>query len=243
MRGEYGRAKLRRTGPSLVLPDDAPDVHDVWMSHFDAITEVPPGFTATASTDDAPVAVLESDERRIYGVQFHPEVVHSPYGMGVLRRFLHERAGCPPTWTMSSVIDEQVARIRAEVGDGRVLCALSGGVDSSVAAALVHRAVGHQLTCIYVDTGLMRKGESEQVTETFRRTHGHRADPRRRRRPLPRPPRRRRRARRPSARRSATSSSASSRSTPGGSSKPSSSSRARCTPTSSSPEAPTARRL
>ena len=172
MRGEYGRAKLRRTAPSTVLPDDAPDVHDVWMSHFDAITEVPAGFTATAATDDAPVAVLESDDRRIYGVQFHPEVVHSPYGMGVLRRFLHERAGCPADWTMSSVIDEQVARIRTEVGDGRVLSALSGGVDSSVAAALVHRAVGHQLTCIYVDTGLMRKGESEQVTDTFRRTMG-----------------------------------------------------------------------
>ena len=172
MRGEYGRAKLRRTGPSLLFPDDAPDVHDVWMSHFDAITVAPDGFTATAETDDAPVAVLEDDARRIYGVQFHPEVVHSPYGMGVLRRFLHERAGCPPTWTMSSVIDEQVERIRAEVGDGRVICALSGGVDSSVAAALVHRAVGHQLTCIYVDTGLMRKGESAQVTDTFRREMG-----------------------------------------------------------------------
>ena len=172
MRGEYGRAKLRRTAPSLVLPDDAPDVHDVWMSHFDAITAAPPGFAATAATEDAPVAVLESEQRRIYGVQFHPEVVHSPYGMGVLRRFLHERAGCPPDWTMASVIDEQVARIRAEVGDGRVLCALSGGVDSSVAAALVHRAVGHQLTCIYVDTGLMRKDESAQVTETFRRSMG-----------------------------------------------------------------------
>ncbi len=172
MRGEYGRAKLRRTAPSLLLPDDAPDVHDVWMSHFDAITAAPNGFTVTAETDDAPIAALEDDERRIYGVQFHPEVVHSPYGMGVLRRFLYERAGCPPAWTMSSVIDEQVARIRAEVGDGRVLCALSGGVDSSVAAALVHRAVRHQLTCIYVDTGLMRAGESAQVTDTFRREMG-----------------------------------------------------------------------
>jgi GMP synthase (glutamine-hydrolysing) len=172
LRGEYGRAKLRRIAPSLLLPESAPDVHDVWMSHFDAITAVPEGFTATAATDDAPVAVLENDARRIYGVQFHPEVVHSPYGMDVLRRFLYERAGCEPTWTMSSIIDEQVARIRAEVGDGRVLCALSGGVDSSVAAALVHRAVGPQLTCIYVDTGLMRKGESEQVTDTFRRVMG-----------------------------------------------------------------------
>nr|MBA3606876.1 glutamine-hydrolyzing GMP synthase [Acidimicrobiia bacterium] len=169
---EYGRAKLRRAGPSTVLPDDAPDVHDVWMSHFDAITAAPPGFTPTAATDDAPVAVLEDDARRIYGVQFHPEVVHSPYGMGVLARFLHERVGLEPSWTMASVIDEQVSLIRQQVGDGRAICALSGGVDSSVAAALVHRAIGHQLTCVYVDTGLMRKGESDQVTETFRRNMG-----------------------------------------------------------------------
>jgi GMP synthase (glutamine-hydrolysing) len=172
MRGEYGRAKLRREAPSLLLPDDAPDVQDVWMSHFDAITAAPEGFTATASTDDAPVAVLEDDARKLYGVQFHPEVVHSPYGMGVLRRFLHERAGLASNWTMTSIIDEQVARIRSQVGAGRAICALSGGVDSSVAAALVHRAIGHQLTCVYVDTGLMRKGESEQVTETFRRSMG-----------------------------------------------------------------------
>ena len=172
MRGEYGRAKLRREAASVLLPDDAPDVHDVWMSHFDAITRAPDGFTATASTDDAPVAVLEDDARKLYGVQFHPEVVHSPYGMGVLRRFLHERAGLTGDWTMSSIIDEQVTRISEQVGAGRAICALSGGVDSSVAAALVHRAIGHQLTCVYVDTGLMRKGESEQVTETFRRSMG-----------------------------------------------------------------------
>jgi GMP synthase (glutamine-hydrolysing) len=172
MRGEYGRAKLRREAASVLLPDEAPDVHDVWMSHFDAITRAPDGFTATASTDDAPVAVLEDDPRRLYGVQFHPEVVHSPYGMGVLRRFLYERAGLAGDWTMSSIIDDRVSRIRAQVGAGRAICALSGGVDSSVAAALVHRAIGHQLTCVYVDTGLMRKGESEQVTETFRRSIG-----------------------------------------------------------------------
>jgi GMP synthase (glutamine-hydrolysing) len=172
MRGEYGRAKLRRDAASVLLPEDAPDIHDVWMSHFDAITKAPDGFTATASTDDAPVAVLEDDARGLYGVQFHPEVVHSPYGMGVLRRFLYERAGLAGNWTMSSIIDEQVSRIRAQVGGGRAICALSGGVDSSVAAALVHRAIGHQLTCVYVDTGLMRKGESEQVTETFRRSMG-----------------------------------------------------------------------
>ena len=137
-----------------------------------AITVAPPGFTPTASTKDAPVVALESDERRIWGVQFHPEVVHSPHGMAVLERFLHDLAGCNTDWSMASVIDEQIAAIRAQVGADRVICALSGGVDSSVAAALVHKAIGAQLTCIYVDTGLMRKGESEQVLETFRRNLG-----------------------------------------------------------------------
>jgi GMP synthase (glutamine-hydrolysing) len=172
MRGEYGRAHLTRTADSSLLHIDIPVEHDVWMSHFDAVTEVPVGFRATASTPDAPVAVLESDERRIWGVQFHPEVVHSPHGMAVLRTFLHELAGCAPSWKMSSIIDDQVERIRAQVGAGRAICGLSGGVDSSVAAALVHRAIGHQLTCVYVDTGLMRKGESDQVVETFRRNMG-----------------------------------------------------------------------
>jgi GMP synthase (glutamine-hydrolysing) len=172
MKGEYGRARLTRTAPSLLLPDDAPEVHDVWMSHFDGITEAPDGFAVTASSGGAPVAVLEDDSRRIYGVQFHPEVVHSPHGMAVLARFLHERAAIAPDWKMTSVIDEQVAAIRQKVGDARVICGLSGGVDSSVAAALVHRAIGHQLTCVYVDTGLMRLGESEQVVETFRRNLG-----------------------------------------------------------------------
>jgi GMP synthase (glutamine-hydrolysing) len=115
---------------------------------------------------------LENDDRKIYGVQFHPEVVHSPFGMAAMARFVHERAGIAPEWEMASVIDEQVAAIRARVGTDRVICGLSGGVDSSVAAALVHKAIGAQLTCIYVDTGLMRKGESEQVVETFRRNLG-----------------------------------------------------------------------
>ena len=172
MQGEYGRARMTRTGPSSLLPDDAPDEHDVWMSHFDGVTEAPEGFTVTATTPGAPVAMLENDERRVYGVQFHPEVVHSPFGMAVMARFLYERAGIPNDWEMSSVIDEQVAAIRERVGSDRVICGLSGGVDSSVAAALVHQAIGHQLTCIYVDTGLMRKGESDQVVETFRRNLG-----------------------------------------------------------------------
>ena len=170
--GEYGRARVTRTAESSLVPDEVPDEYDVWMSHFDAITVAPPGFTPTASTKDAPVAVLENDTRRIWGVQYHPEVVHSPYGMRVMERFLHDLAGCNTSWSMASVIDEQVAAIRHRVGDARVICGLSGGVDSSVAAALVHKAIGPQLTCIYVDTGLMRKGESEQVVETFRRNLG-----------------------------------------------------------------------
>jgi GMP synthase (glutamine-hydrolysing) len=174
MRGEYGRTRLSRTGegPSSLLHAGIPAAQDVWMSHFDAVTVPPEGFVATASTPDAPVAAFESVDRRIWAVQFHPEVGHTPNGMAVLEQFLVQLAECDATWEMGSVLEEQVAAIRAQVGDGRVLCALSGGVDSSVAAALVHEAVGHQLTCIYVDTGLMRKGESEQVVETFRRNLG-----------------------------------------------------------------------
>lgn len=173
-RGEYGRATLTIGDPSAstLLPADLPAVQDVWMSHFDAITTPPAGFVATASTPDAPVAVLENAERRIWGVQFHPEVVHTPHGMAVLRRFVNELAGCEPTWTPASFVDTQVAAIREQVGDGRAICALSGGVDSSVAAALVHKAIGSRLTCIYVDTGLMRKGESAQVVENYRKHMG-----------------------------------------------------------------------
>ena len=171
MRGEYGRTRLTRSGGSTLL-DGVPEQQDVWMSHFDAVTEVPVGFVATASTPDAPVAAFESPDRKVWAVQYHPEVAHTPHGMAVLEQFLWRLAECDASWEMGSVLDEQVEAIRAQVGDARVLCALSGGVDSSVAAALVHRAVGHQLTCIYVDTGLMRKGESEQVVETFRRNLG-----------------------------------------------------------------------
>jgi GMP synthase (glutamine-hydrolysing) len=172
LRGEYGRARLTRTVASELLHDGIPGEQDVWMSHFDAVTEPPEGFVATASTPDAPVAAFESVERGIYAVQHHPEVKHSPWGMAVLERFLYQLAGCSPSWRMSSVIETQVAEIRARVGDARVICGLSGGVDSSVAAALVHQAIGSQLTCIYVDTGLMRQGESDQVVETFRRNLG-----------------------------------------------------------------------
>ena len=172
MRGEYGRARLQVTNPDSQLLGGLPDEHDVWMSHFDSVVQVPHGFIATASSPGAPVAALESPQRRIWGVQFHPEVVHSPHGMEILRRFLHDLAGCDQSWTMGSVIEEQTALVRAKVGAARVICAMSGGVDSAVAAALMHRAIGKQLTCIYVDTGMMRKGESDQVVETFGRNLG-----------------------------------------------------------------------
>ncbi len=174
MRGEYGRTKVTRIAgsTSTLLHDGIPAEQDVWMSHFDAVTRVPEGFTATATTADAPVAALEDFDRKIWGVQYHPEVVHTPFGMAVLEQFLWRLAKIEPSWTMGSIIEREVDKVRATVGGSRVICALSGGVDSAVAAALVHRAIGSQLTCIYVDTGLMRQGESEQVVETFRRNLG-----------------------------------------------------------------------
>ena len=168
-RGEYGRTTLRVTGARSTLFADLPPEQDVWMSHFDSIQTAPAGFDVTASTAEAPVAALESVERRIHGVQFHPEVAHTPRGQEVLEHFLFDVAGCRPTWTMASIIDTSVEAIRAQVGGERVICGLSGGVDSAVAAALVHKAIGDQLTCVFVDTGLMRAGEAEQVEETFRR--------------------------------------------------------------------------
>jgi GMP synthase (glutamine-hydrolysing) len=173
-RGEYGRTTLTRTSgvTSSVLPVSLGAQGFVWMSHFDAVSVLPPGFVATASTPDAPMAVIENDSRRIWGVQYHPEVVHSECGQDLLERFIHELVGAPRSWTMSSIVDEQVAAIRAQVGHQRAICGLSGGVDSAVAAALVHKAIGKQLTCVYVDTGLMRKNESAQVVETFKRNMG-----------------------------------------------------------------------
>ena len=168
-RGEYGRAPLTVHNRGMLFGGAMPDEQQVWMSHFDAIVSAPSGFIVTASSPDAPVAALEDAARSIYGVQFHPEVVHTPYGQQVLEHFLYNAAGCEPRWTMASVIDTQVALVREQVGSGRAICGLSGGVDSAVAAALVHKAIGAQLTCVFVDTGLMRKGEGEQVVETFRR--------------------------------------------------------------------------
>jgi len=169
-RGEYGRTTLHVVdGVRSVLFADLPQTQDVWMSHFDSIRLPPAGFDVTASTADVPVAALEHHDRRLYGVQFHPEVAHTDRGQEILEHFLFDVAGCRPTWTTASIIDTSVEAIRAQVGSEKVICGLSGGVDSSVAAALVHKAVGDQLTCVYVDTGLMRAGESEQVEDTFRR--------------------------------------------------------------------------
>jgi GMP synthase (glutamine-hydrolysing) len=146
---------------------DLPELQQVWMSHGDTVTHAPPGFRVTASTDSTPVAVFESADRGLYGVQFHPEVLHTPRGQDVLKHFLYDAAGCRPTWTLVNIVDEAVDAIRAQVGNARVICGLSGGVDSAVAAALVHKAIGDQLTCVFVDHGLLRKGEAEQVEQDY----------------------------------------------------------------------------
>ena len=168
--GEYGRTQLTRAdGVASVLLAETPAEQVVWMSHGDAIAGAPPGFVVTASSPGAPVAALEDRERAIYGVQFHPEVLHTERGQDVLKAFLFEVCDCRPTWTNTSIIERAVDDVRAQVGDERVICGLSGGVDSVVAAALVHKAIGDQLTCVFVDTGLLRLDEAAQVEETFRR--------------------------------------------------------------------------
>src|SRR5215218_10117339 len=163
--GRVESAQVREDGRLLF---GQPHEQSCWMSHRDTVYEPPPGFTALASSSESPVAALEDVDRGLYGIQFHPEVVHTPYGSAVLTRFLEDICGCEMSWTAASVVEEQVARIREQVGDGRVICGLSGGVDSSVAALLVHRAIGDQLTCVFVDHGLMRKNEGEQVITAFR---------------------------------------------------------------------------
>jgi GMP synthase (glutamine-hydrolysing) len=163
--GEYGATTLEVTEPGVLL-DGLPASQQVWMSHGDGCVVAPPGFTVTARTPAAAVAAAEDPGRALYGVQYHPEVLHTEHGQAVLRRFLAV-AGCPATWTMRGVIEEQTERIRAQVGSARAICGLSGGVDSAVAAALVQRAIGHQLTCVFVDHGLLRTGEAEQVEKDF----------------------------------------------------------------------------
>ncbi len=165
--GEFGRSQLTLSEPGRLLAG-TPHEQTCWMSHRDTVFSAPPGFTALASSTASPVAAFESVECGVYGIQFHPEVVHTPYGQHVLTTFLADVCGCDRSWSARSVIDEQVERIRAQVGDGTAICGLSGGVDSSVAALLVHRAIGDRLTCVFVDHGLMRKNEGEQVIDAFR---------------------------------------------------------------------------
>ncbi|MGH3486482.1 MAG: glutamine-hydrolyzing GMP synthase [Actinopolymorphaceae bacterium] len=163
---EYGRTRVKVSAPGTLLADLPPE-HSVWMSHGDSVTAAPTGFDVLAATDATPVAAFEDVARGLAGVQWHPEVLHTEHGQTVLEHFLLEIAGCRPTWTMANIIDEQVERIRERVGDARALCALSGGVDSAVAAAIVERAIGDRLTCVYVDNGMMRLGETEQVKRDF----------------------------------------------------------------------------
>jgi GMP synthase (glutamine-hydrolysing) len=168
--GEYGAATLELSEPQADaeggLLAGLPARQQVWMSHGDTCTAAPPAFTVTASTAGTPVAAAEDKARHLYGVQFHPEVAHTDYGMEILKQFL-DAAGCRPDWTTANIIDEQVDHIRATVGVGRAICGLSGGVDSAVAAALVQRAIGSRLTCVFVDHGLLRKNEAEQVEQDF----------------------------------------------------------------------------
>ncbi len=162
---EYGATRLAVRTPGVLFAG-LPSEQQVWMSHGDTVTCAPDDFTVTASTAATPVAGFEHADRGLYGVQFHPEVMHSERGLEVLRHFLHA-AGCRPTWTMLNIVDDAVASVRAQVGTGRAICGLSGGVDSAVAAAVVHRAISDQLTCVFVDHGLLRKGEAEQVESDF----------------------------------------------------------------------------
>ncbi len=164
---EYGRTPVSVSAPGTLLAD-IPAQHNVWMSHGDSVAAAPEGFTVLASTDVTPVAAFEDVDRGLAGVQWHPEVLHTEHGQQVLEHFLHDIAHCRQTWTMVNIVEEQIEAIRAQIGDrGQAICGLSGGVDSAVAAAIVQRAIGDRLTCVYVDHGLMREGETEQVERDF----------------------------------------------------------------------------
>ncbi|HUH00034.1 MAG TPA: glutamine-hydrolyzing GMP synthase [Gammaproteobacteria bacterium] len=176
---EFGYARVRITASSSLLDDieDHEDSHgdallDVWMSHGDRVESLPPGFITIAGTDSAPLAGMADDGRRFYGLQFHPEVTHTRQGARIISRFVHDICGCPSDWNAGNIVDDSIARIRGQVGDDKVLLALSGGVDSSVVAALLHRAIGDQLVCVFVDHGLLRLGEGDQVMATFARHMG-----------------------------------------------------------------------
>lgn len=162
---EYGRTELKVAGGEL--HSDLPESQPVWMSHGDAVTEAPAGFQVVAASAGAPVAAFENRARRLAGVQYHPEVLHSPHGQQVLSRFLHEFAGIGPAWTPANIAEQLIAQVRDQIGDGHAICGLSGGVDSAVAAALVQRAIGDRLTCVFVDHGLLRAGERAQVQRDF----------------------------------------------------------------------------
>lgn len=164
---EYGSTPVSGTGQISTLLDGVPAEQLTWMSHGDSVSEAPEGFAVLATSEGAPVAAFADEENRLYGVQWHPEVKHSTFGQKILENFLYQGAGLTPTWTAGNIVDEQVARIREQVGTKRAICALSGGVDSAVAAALVQRAIGDQLTCVYVDHGLMRQDESAEIEKAF----------------------------------------------------------------------------
>ena len=176
---EFGYAEVRARGHSALLRDIEDRVNaeghgllDVWMSHGDRVTGLPPGFKAIASTGDVPIAGMADDSRRYYALQFHPEVTHTRQGTRIYERFLREICGCEASWNPGNIIDDAIARVRAQVGQGRVLLGLSGGVDSSVVAALLHKAIGEQLTCVFVDHGLLRLGEGDAVMDIFARNLG-----------------------------------------------------------------------
>ncbi|HSZ10543.1 MAG TPA: glutamine-hydrolyzing GMP synthase, partial [Rhizomicrobium sp.] len=167
---EFGRAdiKIEKESPLLAGLGDVGAREPVWMNHGDKITAIPPGFAVVATSQNSPYAVIADEARRLYGIQFHPEVAHTPRGRDMIRNFVVDIAGITPDWNMRAFRVEEIARIRKQVGKGRVICGLSGGVDSSVAAVLIHEAIGDQLTCIFVDTGLMRAGEADEVVSLFR---------------------------------------------------------------------------
>ena len=176
---EFGYARVRARGHSQLLRDIQDDTNaeghgllDVWMSHGDKVESLPEGFKVIASTDSAPIAGMADEDKKLYALQFHPEVTHTRQGMAILQRFLHEIAGCGSSWTMENIIDDAIRETREKVGRDKVLLGLSGGVDSSVVAALLHKAIGDQLTCVFVDNGLLRLNEAEQVMQTFAENMG-----------------------------------------------------------------------
>jgi len=164
---EYGHAVVHKDGQDNILFDGLENEVPVWMSHGDKIEELPPGFKSMAYTENSPLAVMGNEDGTYFGIQFHPEVAHTPQGSEILRNFVFGVCGAPGDWTPANFVNDAVARIKEQVGDGKVICALSGGVDSTVAAALIHRAIGDRLTCIFVDNGLMRKGEADRVQNVF----------------------------------------------------------------------------